>query len=876
MPDIVRWRRVKELFQAALETSAVDRPAFLAGATDDETLRSEVDRLLAAHDAAEDFLSSPIGFDPQGAEEPGPPDARPSRIGPYQILDTIAQGGMGTVYRAVRDDDAFRKVVALKLVRGGRHSDYFERRFRQERRILAGLQHPNIATVLDGGTAEDGQPYLVMECVEGVAITDFCAAQGMGTRERVALFRTVCGAVQYAHQNLVVHRDIKPANVLVDRHGVPKLLDFGLAKLLASSVDPDAAPSATVLPMMTPEYASPEQVRGETVTTASDVYSLGVLLYELLAGERPYEVNAESLPAIVRAVCETEPRPPSDRAGGPRPRPTRAAELRGDLDTIVLKALRKEPERRYRTAHDLSEDLRRHLAGLPVTARADTLGYRAGKFVRRHRTPVAAGVLLLLSLAAGVTMTLRQARRAEEQRARAERRLQDVRRMANSFLFEFHDAIANIPGTTKARELVVRRALEYLDSLAAELEDDGTLRSELASAYEKVGEVQGLPYVASLGDTAGALRSFRRAYAIRVDLLRQTPDDAERMAGACGAGVRLGRVLLAQSEVRAAAERSREFLPICEEAWRRRPNLGVTPEAFRARILAGDVHFRLGDLAAARALFDGVVALAGPSADGATLIAASQALDRLSQISELVGDVPAALRFRRRCIEVDERFVQDNPGNAYYRRGLGDDYALLAVLLSKAGDHAAALAAADTAAGLFEVLSKEDPNDARAALDLAGILMRRGKVMREAGRAEAALATLSQARVRAEDAVRRSPDSTEAMAIAAEALDEIGIGLTQRGRFDEAVPAFQGSLARREAILERDPQFPVILHAIAALHRSLAFAHWRQGSPAEACRSYARALEITKDLRARAVPPVPTPEQIDALSREQAACAGRD
>jgi serine/threonine protein kinase len=226
------------VFLAALTRASELRGAFLDEACGgDDELRREVDGLLAAHEAAGGFLSSPIGLDTDGAEEAGAPDAGPQRIGPYQVLDTIAQGGMGTVYRAVRDDDAFRKTVALKLVRGGRHSDYFEQRFRQERQILAGLQHPNIATVLDGGTAEDGQPYLVMEYVAGQPITGFCAAQGMGTRERVALFRTVCGAVQYAHQNLVVHRDIKPANVLVDGQGVPKLLDFGIAKLLASGVE---------------------------------------------------------------------------------------------------------------------------------------------------------------------------------------------------------------------------------------------------------------------------------------------------------------------------------------------------------------------------------------------------------------------------------------------------------------------------------------------------------------------------------------------------------------------------------------------------------------------------------------------------------------
>ena len=431
---------------------------------------------------------------------------------------------MGTVYRAVRDDDAFRKIVALKLVRGGRHSDYFERRFRQERQILARLQHPNIATVLDGGTTEDGQPYLVMEHVEGQPITDFCAAQGMGTRERLALFRTVCGAVQYAHQNLVVHRDIKPANVLVDGHGVPKLLDFGIAKLLASGVDPDLAPTATVLPMMTPEYASPEQVKGQTVTTASDVYSLGVLLYELLAGRRPYEVQTDSLEAIVQAVCQTEPRAPSEAVtSGPRAARTSAAsELRGDLDTIVLKALRKEPERRYRTAHELSEDLRRHLEGLPVTARADTIGYRAGKFVRRHRTAVAAAVLVSASLVGGIVATTRQARLAQ-------RRFDEARRLIHTVIFDIQPKMGAVPGTTPLRKDLIESTLQYLEALARDAGDNPALLRELSASYVQLARVQGLQGEANVGDTQAARRTLGEAEKLVERLLKLDPNGPESL-----------------------------------------------------------------------------------------------------------------------------------------------------------------------------------------------------------------------------------------------------------------------------------------------------------------------------------------------------------
>ena len=471
----------------------------------------------------------------RGAEEAGALEAGPQRIGPYQIVDTIAHGGMGDVYRAVRDDDAFRKTVALKLVRGGRHSDYFQRRFRQERQILARFQHPNVATVLDGGTTEDGQPYLVMEFVEGQPITDFCAARGMGTRERLVLFRTVCGAVQYAHQNLVVHRDIKPANVLVDGHGAAKLLDFGIAKLLASGVEPEQAPTATVLPMMTPEYASPEQVKGQTVTTASDVYSLGVLLYELLAGRRPYEVPADSLEGIVQAVCQTEPKAPSEavteRSGTTRPAGTLppASELRGDLDTIVLKALRKEPERRYRTAHELSEDLRRHLEGLPVTARADTIGYRAGKFVRRHRTAVAAAFVVSASLVAGIVTTTRQARLAQ-------RRFDEARRLIHTVIFDIQPKMGAVAGTTPLRKDLIESTLQYLEALARDAGDNPALLRELSASYVQLARVQGLQGAANVGDTEAARRTLGEAEKLVERLLKLDPNGPDSLHEAVSGG----------------------------------------------------------------------------------------------------------------------------------------------------------------------------------------------------------------------------------------------------------------------------------------------------------------------------------------------------
>lgn len=357
--------------------------------------------------------------------------------------------------------------------------------------ILASLKHPNIAHLIDGGTTNDGLPYFVMEYVEGVSIIEYAKSENLDLNERLDLFREVCAAVSFAHQNLVIHRDLKPSNILITNDGKVKLLDFGIAKLLKSE---EINQTATQMHIFTPEYASPEQVQGEKLTTATDIYSLGVILYELLTENRPYNTESKNISEIIKTVCETEPVRPSlavikntNQTDYPKSKIKNQKSLRGDLDNIILKALRKEPERRYSSVEQLSEDIRRHQIGLPVSASADTFSYRFGKFINRNRIGVAAAALILITLLGGLFATLYQ-------RNKAQRRFNDVRQIANSFLFEFHDAIETLPGSTPARELVVKRALEYLDQLAAESEGDITLQRELGTAYAKIGLIHGNSY----------------------------------------------------------------------------------------------------------------------------------------------------------------------------------------------------------------------------------------------------------------------------------------------------------------------------------------------------------------------------------------------
>ncbi len=512
-----QWRRVKPLLETAVSLAAVERAAFLDRAcAGDPGLRKELESLLSSHERLDtSFLKAPAV---DLTREIAPAVVRAGRkVGAYQIVEEIGHGGMGEVYRAFRADGHYSKEVAVKMVRGGADSASVQERFRNERQILASLDHPNIARLLDGGTTDDGVPYLVMELVEGMRIDTYCEKHRLTIPERLQLFRQVCSAVQYAHQHLVIHRDLKPSNILVTEDGVPKLLDFGIAKLLDEAAAGGGEFTLTGFQLLTPQYASPEQVRGESITTASDVYSLGVVLYELLTGHSPYQGHCADPPGTARAVCEVTPPRPStavlaaasgagaDHLGLPE---KRAKQLQGDLDNIVLMALRKEPQRRYLSVEQLAEDIRRNLENLPVAARSDTAHYRARKFVARHKAGVAAFAAVAVVLMAGFVVTVRARRLAET-------RFNDVRSLANSLIFDVHDSIKDLPGSTPARKIIVDRSLQYLNVLAQQSSGDVGLQRELATAYEKVGSVQGDYLENNLGDNEGAMASYLKALAIR-------------------------------------------------------------------------------------------------------------------------------------------------------------------------------------------------------------------------------------------------------------------------------------------------------------------------------------------------------------------------
>lgn len=477
-----RWTVVANLFDAALERPADERAAWVRATCRAPDLQDEVLQLLAAHRRNGNFLERPaLDLMAEWDEGATVEQDREREVGPYRLVRLLGQGGMGRVYLAERNDGQFDQRVALKVLRREVYDERFLRRFLAERQILASLNHPNIARLFDGGRTADGTPYFVLEYVNGQPIDAYCRANTCTVHERLTLFRAACRAVQYAHQNLVVHRDLKPSNILVARDGTVKLLDFGIARLVDSASSPQRTRGTHR--WMTPDYASPEQVRGEGIATASDVYQLGVVLYELLAGQRPFDVRDERPGTVARIICEAAPPRPSATPGLEK---KRRHALRGDLDTIVLKALRKEPDRRYASVEAFVDDLERYRTGRPVAARPDTWRYRSRKFVTRHRQGVATVVaVILLVVSLGVAYMHRVAQERNKAQLEAQKSAR-VTAFMTELLQEFDPSASS--GGMIAAEAVLDRAVERL---RRELSDQPAVQARLLNQIGQIHQSYG-------------------------------------------------------------------------------------------------------------------------------------------------------------------------------------------------------------------------------------------------------------------------------------------------------------------------------------------------------------------------------------------------
>lgn len=541
------WAQIEALFDEARQRTGPERTAWLDASGANPDTRRLIEEMLESYDADPGFLED--DRDPAGSVATMVADALVGqRLGAYRIVRPVGRGGMGMVYEAVRDDDEFARRVAIKVLpRWGTAG--LAARFRLERRLLASLDHPGIARLIDSGTGPDHSLYFVMEFVDGEPIDQWSRGRGLDVDERVALLARVADAVADAHRHLVVHRDLKPANILVQADGQPKLLDFGIATLVSEEGAESAGLTRTAERRFTPEFASPEQIRGEPVTTATDVYGLGALLYLLLAGRRPHDLRSVSPLEAMRLVCDVDPPPPSAvAAAADQPR------IRGALDAVVGKALRKTPRDRYTTVAELAADLRAWQAGLPVTAAPDSLTQQVRRFVRRHTVGVAASAAVAVALVVGGGVAIWQARVADGERARADARFNDVRKLANAVVGPLYDEIAKVPGSTEARRALVKEALAYLDGLEAQAVDDLDLKAELAEAYQKIGDVQGNPYQSNLGDVEGAKASFAKLMRLRLAVAEARPNDEPARLGLAYAHARDGDMARAEGRRADAVE----------------------------------------------------------------------------------------------------------------------------------------------------------------------------------------------------------------------------------------------------------------------------------------------------------------------------------
>ena len=870
------WQRVKELVGQALEIDPAQRPAFLAQAcAPNPSLLADVERLLAAEQRAGSvFLNEPA---PLQLVQPDSEQASDRRIGqvfgPYKIVSVIGEGGMGTVYRATRADDQYQKEVAIKLVHAGKDSAFVVFRFKNERQILAALDHPNIARLLDGGTTFDGVPYFAMELIEGQPIDAYCVLHHLSIDARVKLFLDVCSAVQYAHRRLIVHRDLKPGNILVTAEGVPKLLDFGIAKILDAGVSQPIDQTTISLQILTPAYASPEQVRGEPITTSSDVYSLGVVLYELLTGIQPYRVASRTAESMARAIREQEPIRPStavrrmssaaqgadadgkcethSSAGLPDSPEKLSKRLAGDLDNIVLMALRKEPDRRYASVEQLAEDLRRYMDNLPVHAAKDTLSYRTRKFIARHMAAVVAGFSIATILVGALLVTLREARIARQERVRAEQRFNDVRKLANSLMFDIHDSIQGLPGSTAARKMLVDRALTYLDSLARDPGSDASLQRELAAGYDKVGDVQGSPYSSNLGDTKGALESYRKALAIRQQLAKSNPANALDALSVARSQRNVAGVAANRADPD-AVEQSKQALAFAESVLKKAPG---NPPAFAevqidhdmlAGILdgAGDFQQALEHTQAELPMIEARSNAAPASRGLKSGIAIVEC--RIGYELTRLGRRQEAQQHFLRGLQISESLAS-TPNDVERKRIYALGLRWFAEHLLMQGDVSGGLRAYRQAAVIVEPLAAADPKDLELNYDLASDLAGAGNASSILGQHKQGLELLERAATMLESDLVKDPAYIEPRDALGSAWVWTGDALDRQGDTVQALASYQKGLTVIEK-LASDTRSERCQSGVAEIHVRIAHALAMLGKTDQANQEFQHALAIAEPI----------------------------
>ncbi|WP_047495140.1 serine/threonine-protein kinase [Terriglobus sp. TAA 43] len=720
MNNSAEWLlRTETIFHEIIAIDEPERSAVLEERCgDDDALLMEIRSLVVAYEAEECYQRD-------AAEAEQPVADEPHRIGPYAMDKLLGRGGMGAVYLAHRVDGQFQQQVAIKIIDLPLATDLFRDRFRTERQILAGLSHPYIARLLDGGVSPDGELYLAMEYIEGVSITQYCEAHALNVDQRLALFHKVCEAVQYAHQNLIVHRDLKPDNILVDADGNPHLLDFGTAKILTPLATAERDLTQAGFQTFTPRYASPEQVLGQPITIASDIYSLGVLLYVLLTGGPPYELNEFTTEEMVRVICGQEPRRPSAAGAS-------LGKLDADVDSIVLKALRKESQERYATVDQMAADVQAYLEQRPVRARRGNRSYLAGKFVRRNKLAIGAASLLFVSVIAGAAGVAWQSRVANMQRRKAEARSEDLRQLSASLLSELDDAIKELPGSTSAQKLLVTRVLEHLDRMSADGADDQLTQLDVADGYTRIGNLQGNQYDQNIGDAVGGLASLDKAVVITEKLKTLHPNDPAVQHAYGLAEQSRGEVLFGMGRLKESVESLRHAsvtfgdLALAPKATSLQMSEAATAYGGLGDVLGQTGRLSLGDSQGARDAYRASLRFQQSALQADPHSARARRSLPISMMkignTEFDRDPWVAKEQYQASLQAMENYPAELKKGFAYTRTYGGIARKYAAAQAETGDYAGSIKTIETYRPAMAAYVKADPTDDRALADLNAFL----------------------------------------------------------------------------------------------------------------------------------------------------------
>jgi eukaryotic-like serine/threonine-protein kinase len=779
---------VRDLFLRALQVDPEARADFLASAGVSTEIRAEVESLLSLSEGAETFLKQTIASEQ--------PSTLPSgRFGVYELRELIGRGGMGAVYRAERMDGELHQVAAVKVIERAWLDSRAVERFRAERQILASLEHPHIARLIDGGTREDGIPYLVMEYVEGRRIDEYCADRCLGIAERLRIFLPLCEAVEYAHRKLVVHRDLKPSNVLVTAEGQPKLLDFGVARVL----DAESGALTRTL-VLTPDFASPEQFRGEPPTTFVDVYGLGAVLYHLLTGAPPHKIEGLSPLELSRTICQTPPTRPSQRNPA----------LARDLDNILLKALHPEPARRYRSAQELAADVERWLEKRPVLATPDSWWYRARRFVERRAIASAAVALAAVAIIAGTATSVYEAHRAQH-------RLEQVRELAGRFIFDFEKSIRDLPGALAARRMVAETAREYLRNLSADAGSDNIVTRELAEAHFRLSRVE-----IELSQSKAAQGDLEQAVALLKNVRADCCGPAADRLVYIRALSDLARQALVSRNVAEASAYGAEALERAR-AWS--SESPQQPEARLALMIAlgsrGVVLHQMGKLADARQTLTeadrlGTQITTAAPADDELAYEHARIQHFLAEVCLLLKDGAAAAEYDGKASKTLEGLVQRHPGNTRWRTmwAMSASTHAAGLGLMAEGDHSLfpqAIAASHEACRIAAENAAANPSGRAEADNIVVFESRLADLLRKSGRLDEAVSAYREAGGRIDRMVAADAKDQRAQRLKATNQALLGEVLIDAKRWHEAEAALDDGQKVIEGLLRQDAENAIVL-----------------------------------------------------------------